>query len=173
MTTAVQERDSPPWWQVVLVGRNPKRTLLRMVVLIVGVLLLRQFVVLPVRVDGISMLPTYKSNGVNLVNRLAYVFGQPQRGDVVAIRMAGEHIMLLKRIIGLPGEKVEFRRGELFIDGEAMDEPYLKLPWNWNMPPVKVGSDEFYVVGDNRSMAWGDHKQGRAPRAKIVGRAML
>ncbi len=173
MTEVTQERSSAPWWQVVLVGRKPRRTLLRIVVLIVGVLLLRQFVVLPVRVDGISMLPTYKSNGVNLVNRLAYVFGKPQRGEVVAIRMAGEHIMLLKRIVGLPGETIEFRRGELFINGEPLEEPYLKLPWRWNMPPVKVEPDEFYVVGDNRSMAWADHKQGRAPRAKIVGRAIL
>jgi len=173
MTSVVQERSSAPWWQVILVGRNPRRTLLRIVILIIGAALLRQFVVLPVRVDGISMLPTYKSDGVNFVNRLAYVFGQPQRGDVVAIRMAGEHIMLMKRIIGLPGETVEFRRGELFINGETTEEPYVKLPWRWNMPPVKVGPDEFYVVGDNRSMAWLDHKQGRASRRRIVGRAIL
>jgi signal peptidase I len=158
---------------VVLVGRNPKRTLLRIVVLVIGVMLLRQFVVLPIRVDGISMLPTYKSNGVNFVNRLAYVFGQPQRGDVVAIRMAGEHIMLLKRVVALPGETISFRRGELLINGEATEEPYVKLPWRWEMPPIKVGPDEVYVVGDNRSMSWADHKQGRAFKRQIVGRAIL
>jgi signal peptidase I len=173
MTAVVQEHNSAPWWRVILVGRNPRRTLLRIVVLIIGVMVLRQFVVLPIKVDGISMLPTYKSNAVNFVNRLAYVYGKPQRGDVVAIRMAGEHIMLMKRVVGLPGETVEFRRGELFINGEATDEPYVKLRSRWNMPPVKVGPDEFYVVGDNRSMAWSDHKQGRASRAKIVGRAIL
>jgi signal peptidase I len=173
MTAVMNEVDSAPWWRVILVGRKPKRTLLRIVILIVGVMLLRQFVMLPIRVDGISMLPTYKSNAVNFVNRLAYVFGQPQRGDVVAIRMAGEHIMLMKRVVGLPGETVEFRRGKLFINGEATEEDYLKLPSQWNMPSVKVGPGEYYVVGDNRTMAWSDHKQGRAPLAKIVGRVIL
>jgi signal peptidase I len=173
MTTMSQEVSSVPWWRVVLVGRNPRRTLLRIIVLIIGAVLLRQFVVLPIKVDGISMLPTYKSNAVNFVNRLAYVFGKPQRGDVVAIRMAGEHIMLLKRVVGLPGERVAFHRGRLLIDGEAIEEPYVKLPWRWEMPPVEVGPDELYVVGDNRSMAWADHKQGRASKRQIVGRAIL
>ena len=55
------------------------------------------------------MLPTYRDHGVNFVNRLAYVFHEPRRGDVVAIRtLAGEHVMYMKRIVGLPGETVTF-----------------------------------------------------------------
>ena len=120
------------------------------------------------------MLPTYKSEAVNFVNRVAYVFGKPQRGDVVAIRMkAGEHVMLLKRVVGLPGETVSFRRGRLHVNGEVVEESYVKLPCYWEMPPVKIARDEFYVVGDNRSMAWVDHTQGRAAKSQIVGRAIL
>jgi signal peptidase I len=137
------------------------------------VVLMWKFVLLPIRVEGISMLPTYRSNQVNLVNRLAYAFGEPQRGDVVAIRMAGENIMLLKRIIGLPGETVSFRHGKAFINGEPLEEPYLKLPSYWNMPGKKVEPGYFYVVGDNRSMAVTDHEHGRTERKKIVGKALL
>jgi signal peptidase I len=168
-----QQAKVVSWWRVILVGRNPRLTLVRIVMLVSLVVVLRQFVVLPIRVEGISMLPTYPSNGLNFVNRLAYLSRPPQRGDVVAIRMVGEHVMLLKRVVGLPGETVSFHRGQLVIDGEVTEESYVKLPCRWEMPPVKVGPDEFYVVGDNRSMAWADHTQGRADRHKIVGRAIL
>jgi len=174
MATNMDEMATAPWWRVILVGRKPRRTLVRILILVLGALLLRQFVVLPIRVEGISMLPTYKSEAVNFVNRVAYVFGKPQRGDVVAIRMkAGEHVMLLKRVVGLPGETVSFRRGRLHVNGEVVEESYVKLPCYWEMPPVKIARDEFYVVGDNRSMAWVDHTQGRAAKSQIVGRAIL
>ncbi len=107
-----------PWWFIVLIGRNPQRTLTRVFLLIIGCLLAWKYVALPIRVEGISMLPTYKERDINIINRLAYKIGDPQRGDVVAIRMAGEHIMLLKRVVGLPGETIAFRRGRLLINGQ-------------------------------------------------------
>ena len=77
------------WLQVVLIGRNPKRTLIRIVILTVGVVLVSKLLLLPIRVDGVSMLPTYKDRQVNFVNRAAYAFHEPRRGDVVAIRLSG------------------------------------------------------------------------------------
>jgi len=77
------------------------------------------------------MLPTYKENGINFINRLAYVWSQPRRGDVVGIRLAGVHIMFMKRIIGLPGENVAFHEGHAIIDGVVLDEPYVKRPCDW------------------------------------------
>lgn len=156
-----------------LVGRSPRRTLLRICVVASTVVLMWKFVLLPIRVEGISMLPTYRSQQINLVNRLAYVFGEPRRGDVVAIRITGENVMLLKRIVGLPGETVGFLRGKLLINGEPQDEPYLKLPSYWNMAPKTVPPGHYYVVGDNRSMAITDHEHGRTARRKIVGKAIL
>ena len=128
--------------------------------------------VLPIRVEGISMLPTYKTGQVNFVNRLAYKFNEPQRGDIVSVKMSGEKVMLLKRIIGLPGERVAFHAGKLFINGDEMEESYVKLPCAWNIPDVAVPAGEYYVVGDNRSMAEADHTKGRAYRWQIVGRLM-
>ncbi|MGD0261903.1 MAG: signal peptidase I [Verrucomicrobiota bacterium] len=174
MGTNADAAQLPPWLLRVLIGRNPKRTLVRIVVLIVVSFVVFRFALVPIRVEGGSMLPTYKENGVNFVNRLAYLFHEPRRGDVVAIRLlAGEHVMYMKRIVGLPGETVVFHKGHLFINGKLLDEPYVKLPGNWEREPVQVGPDQYYVVGDNRDMLWEGHVQGRAKRELIVGKVLL
>ncbi len=172
MEDTLVEVRRPPWWQIVLIGRDPRRTLMRVAVLIILCVVTVEFVLLPIRVDGISMLPTYKNHRVNFINRLAYLFHPPRRGDVVAIRLAGPHVMYMKRIVGLPGEVVSFADGQLFIDGKAMAEPYLRLPCQWNIPPQRDGPDEYYVVGDNRSMPEMDHTKGRASRERILGKAL-
>ncbi len=163
----------PKWVSTLVIGRRPKRTLIRLVFLLVGSVVIFKFVLLPIRVEGASMLPTYRERGVNFVNRLAYRTHGPRRGDVVAIRYAGEKIMLMKRVIGLPGETVSFRDGKVFVNGSPLDEPYVKLPTNWNLPQEMVGPNQYYVVGDNRSMRESDHVKGRAERKRIVGRVLL
>ncbi len=166
--------DSPGWLQRVLIGRNPKRTLVRAVVLVVVSLVVFHYVLQPVRVQGGSMLPTYKEYGIHFVNRLAYLFHPPQRGDVVAIRLlAGGHVMYMKRIVGLPGETISFHHGRLYINGQQMDEPYVKRPCDWERAPEQIPPDHYYVVGDNRDMPFDDHTQGRAARELIVGRVAL
>jgi signal peptidase I len=161
------------WVTRVTIGRDPKRTLVRIVIWVGLILLIYRFALLPIRVQGISMLPTYKENGINFVNRLAYLFHPPQRGDVVAIRLAGEHIMFCKRIVGLPGESVAFHQGRLLINGQALEEPYLKKECNWEEPAEQVDVDEYFVVGDNRSMDYSLHEKGRALRSRIVGKLLL
>src|ERR1041385_285708 len=102
---------SATWLQTILIGKKPRRTLIRIAVLVVVTVVVFKFVLLPIRVIGKSMMPTYKDHGINAVNRLAYLSHPPQRGDVVGIRFtetANPRIMLMKRIIGLPGETVAF-----------------------------------------------------------------
>jgi signal peptidase I len=174
MATDVEAGQEPGWGQRVLIGRDPKRTLGRIAVLVAVCVVVRAFVLVPVWVDGGSMLPTYRENGVNLVNRLAYLFHEPRRGDVVAVRMlAGEHVMYLKRIVGLPGETVTFHGGHVFINGQPLDEPYVKLPCNWEHEPVQDGADQYYVVGDNRDNPEEWHSHGRAQRKLILGKVLL
>jgi len=181
----------PRWVRIAAIGRNPKATLVRIAVLIVTCSIVVKFILLPIRVEGISMLPTYKDRSVNCVNQLAYLWHEPRRGDVVGIRFSRTetntpagihqaanwleppHVMLLKRIVGLPGETVAFVDGRVVINSEALDEPYEKLPCNWNYPAVQLGPDEYFVVGDNRSMPWEDHMKGRALRSQIIGKAIL
>jgi signal peptidase I len=174
MGTNADAAQPPSWLLKVLIGRKPKRTLARIGALVVVCFLVFKFVLLPIRVEGGSMLPTYKESGVNFVNRLAYVFHEPRRGDVVAIRLlAGGHVMYMKRIVGLPGETVAFHQGRLYINGQPLDEPYVKRPGYWEHAPEQVGPDQYYVVGDNRDMPWESHTQGRAKRDLIIGKILL
>lgn len=162
-----------------MIGRNPKATLLRAAIWVAICVVIFKVVLVHVRVDGISMLPTYTDDSRHWVSRLAYFLHEPQRGDVVAIGERGENdarrllapnLMFLKRIIGLPGETIAFAGGRVLVNGEILDEPYEKFPCNWDRPPVTLGADEYFVVGDNRSMAEQDHTFGICKRYQIVGK---
>jgi signal peptidase I len=178
MEPAATAARFPGWLRVVrviVIGRDPRRTLIRAAVLAVVCYLVFKFfvfrqIILPVRIEGNSMFPTYHDRGRNFVNKLAYRRTEPQRGDVVGIRMSGEHVMLLKRIVGMPGETVAFSNGKLLINGEEIPEPYL----NHHSPapdldPVRLKPGEYYVIGDNRMLS----ERGRIDRDRIVGRIVL
>jgi signal peptidase I len=165
--------QKPHWLQVLAVGRRPSVTLLRILILVIVCLVMFKLILLPIRVEGISMEPTYHNHAVNFINRLAYWRHEPQRGDIISVRLAGESVMLMKRIIALPGETLEFHGGKTFINGRPLDEPYLKTKCNWEHEPIQCGPDQFYVVGDNRSMPFELHTQGRAVRERIIGKLLL
>jgi signal peptidase I len=160
----------PGWLRIMLIGRNPKITLLRALILAVVCVVGYKSTLLHIRVEGISMAPTYQDGSAHFVNRIAYLFHEPQRGDVVSIELAGPHVMYLKRIIGLPGETVAFSDGHVLINGEVLDEPYEKTSCDWDLPPEKLGADQYFVVGDNRTMPPEDHVFGKAERNRILGR---
>ena len=162
-----------PWWRIALIGRNPKRTLVRLLVLITLCLLARAYAIFPILVEGPSMEPNYRDGSRHFINRLAFVAHPPRRGDVVAIRLAGPHVMYLKRIVGLPGETISFHHGRLLINGQPIEEPYQQRPCNWELPPDLIGPDHYYVVGDNRTMPAADHHKGKAERERILGRIVL
>lgn len=164
----------PGWVQKIAIGRNPKWTLVRLAVLILGTVFIFNFVLTPpIRVTGISMQPTFHDGQINFINRLAYTRHEPQRGDVVGVRLSGDHVMYLKRIVGLPGEVISFKDGVILINGQPLTEPYVKWRADWNHPSLQLRLNEYYVVGDNRSMAFDDHKQGAAPRQRIVGKILF
>jgi len=124
---------------------------------------------IPLRIRGYSMEPTYHNGGVNFLWKLCYTFSKPKRYDVVAVRFAGNRVMLLKRVVALEGERVEFRSGRLFVDGKEVEEPYVRYPCNWNLPPRQVEKDCIYVVGDNRGMPIEDHHFGQTSMKRILG----
>jgi signal peptidase I len=173
MSTEVEDQPRVGWVRRLLIGRNPSLTLARLVVWVIAIIVVRTYVLLPIRVEGVSMLPTYPENGINFVNCFAYLFHPPQRGDVVAIRYAGHSIMLCKRIVGLPGEMIAFHQGHIEINGERLDEPYVKRPCYWDHAPERLGPGEYYVVGDNRSMDFDQHTKGIADRNRIIGKILL
>jgi signal peptidase I len=129
-------------------------------------------VLIPVRTDGVSMEPTYESGRLNLVNRLAPP-EPPARGDVVAIRLAGLHVLYIKRVVGLPGERIAISAGEVLVDGAPLIEPYVHHRRPWELAEVRLGPAEYVVVGDNRGMAAADHTFGRIDAVRIVGRVVF
>lgn len=157
------------FWLRLAVGKNPKITLIRAVILGLGCWLLFRHVLLPVRITGISMEPTYRNRSVNLVNRLPYLYRAPRRGEVIAIQTTGPSVMYLKRILALPGERVELRGGRLTIDDQPVPEPYVNGKEPWDFPPRLLDSDEYLVLGDNRTMPIESHAGGVIKRWRIVG----
>jgi signal peptidase I len=154
-------------------GSNPRRTTIRVAVLALLSFILFKWVLLPVRAEGISMQPTYEPGTLHLVNRLSYGARGPGRGDVVAIRMPGGREVYIKRVVGLPGERVAIASGQLFVDSRPIDEPYVRNKRPWTLAEIALGPDEYFVIGDNRGMNLADHTFGRAHRSRIIGRLVF
>ena len=123
----------------------------------------------PFRIKGHSMEPTYRNGEVNFCWRLRYLFSKPKRGNVVLIRFTGQRVTLLKRVVALEGEEVEFRDGRLFINGKELNEPYIHTPYHWTLSPRRVEPNSVYVVGDNRSVLMQNHFFGQASLPRILG----
>jgi signal peptidase I len=145
----------------------------RVLVLAVVSFVTFKWVFLPIRTQGSSMLPTYGPGELNLVYQLAYRAAPPMRGEVVAIQMAGPHVLYVKRVIGLPGERVSVKEGQVEINGTTLPEPYVRNRKPWDVPEVTLGSHEYFVIGDNRGMSAGEHDFGRVDLARILGRVVF
>jgi len=126
-----------------------------------------RWVLSPVKICGDSMTPNYDDGAPNYINHLAYLTQPPRRGDVVCLRVGSE--FLIKRVIGLPGERVEFRRDVVVINGKPLDEPYPVRPLLWRLPPVQLGDNDYWVMGDNRVSSM----LGSVSRDHIVGKALF
>jgi signal peptidase I len=157
----------------IVFGRNPRRTAVRVLVLASISFITFGWVLIPMRAEGISMLPTYQSGSLNLVNRLAYLNHQPSRGDIVAIKLAGPHVLYVKRIIGLPGERISLTEGQVYVNGAPLIETYVRNRKPWDVPEVTLTSREYFVIGDNRGMRAADHDFGRVDVSRIVGRIVF
>jgi signal peptidase I len=141
------------WWGRALVGRRPQWTLARVATLVVVIFVLFKFVYIAIRIEGNSMAPTYQSGRPNLINKLAYRWHEPRRGDVVAVRAEGTYLVLLKRIVGLPGERIAIRQGRAIVNGQPLTEPYASGRDISTRNEILLGHDEYFVIGDNREVS--------------------
>jgi signal peptidase I len=91
----------------------------------------------------------------------------------VAIRLAGPSLVIVKRVVGLPGERVAFVGGVVQINGVPLDEPYVRSRRPWDRAEVTMGAHEYFVVGDNRGMSQGNHKFGAVDEQRILGRVLF
>ena len=139
---------------------------------------IRYFLFQPFFVKGESMEPNFDNNQYLIVNEIDYRFGQPKRGDVIVFHYPRDpREFFIKRIIGLPGEKVEIRDGRITIynqshpKGFTIDEYYLpKTTYTSGDLSVQLKSDEYFVMGDNREHSYDSRRFGPVKKSLIVGR---
>jgi signal peptidase I len=138
-------------------------------------LLINVFVGQATRVEGQSMEPNLHSEQRLVVEKLSYRFHGPQRFDIVVLKMPnhGEEL-LIKRVIGLPGETVEIRDGHVYVDGNLLAEPFTDQSTHPGrnskviVPPLHI-----YVMGDNRDRSNDSRSFGPVPIDNLIGRAWL
>jgi signal peptidase I len=160
---------TPPWWLRIIFGRNPRRTLLRLICTAIIILVSFKWILIPIRVSGMSMLPAYRDGKVTFINHLAYAWTKPKRGDVVAFRYPPSGFVFLKRIVGLPGEKVRLEKGRVYINDTLLPEPYTRMVGEApSFGEIVVKEHEVFVMGDNRGIS----VFGSIPETAILGRVL-
>ena len=111
---------------------------------------LRTFVFEPVSVDGRSMMNTLQDREYMIATKFDYLTGDPQRFDIVICHYPGRTENFVKRVIGLPGETIELRDGELYVNGEFVAQNFDRTPSTRDYGPYTVPADHYFVMGDNR-----------------------
>lgn len=123
-------------------------------------------------VQGQSMEPNLHDEERVIVEKVTYHFLHgPERGDVVVLHVPGQEELLIKRIVALPGETVEVRGGQVYINGQLLDEPWTDRQGGPDYPPTVVPPMHVFVMGDNRGQSNDSRSFGPIPVDQIVGRA--
>ena len=136
-------------WRRLIFGTNSIRILGRVLCWASGCLIFFHYLLVPIKVTGASMTPTYRDGSVNFINRLSYAHRAPRRGDVVILR-DGEDL-ILKRVIAVPGEHIELKQGRFYINGAPLNDRFSDQTVNWDFRPTILRPDEYFVIGDNRT----------------------
>lgn len=153
---------------------NTARELVETILLTLVIFFMIRFAVENYRIEGFSMEPNFHDGQFLLVSKVNYLFGQPQRGDVIIFRYPLDPKKnFIKRVIGLPGEKVQIRGGRLFIDDVKIPEPYPFNHADYDWGPQTIGPDEYFVLGDNRPESSDSHAWGMLPAKDIIGKAWV
>lgn len=159
-----------PWVEVL-------QTIGLSVVLAFGI---RHFVAEARYIPSGSMLPTLEVNDRLVVEKISYRFNPPERGDIVvfwppdSLTPPGKRRdAFIKRVIGLPGEEVTIRDGQVLINGEALVEDYIQAPPDYQWGPEQVPEDHYLVLGDNRNSSYDSHAWGFLPGENIIGKATV
>jgi signal peptidase I len=130
----------------------------------------------PVKVEGTSMTPLITDQERIFINKFVYRFEPIDRGDVVVFWYPLDRTKsFIKRVIGLPGDMVEIRRGNVYINGKRLLEPYVppEMADSGSMAPLRVPRDEYFVMGDHRSSSNDSRIFGPVPRKFIYGKAVF
>jgi signal peptidase I len=140
---------------------------------IVIAVLIHVFLAQATRVYGQSMEPNLHTDMRLVVEKLSYRLHTPQRGDIVVLRVRPNDELLIKRVIGLPGDQVEIRDGKVYVNGQPLEEPYLNQETRGNLAPRVVPPLHVFVMGDNRRASNDSRSFGPVHLDNIIGKAWL
>jgi signal peptidase I len=150
-------------------------------VAVITVFLIRTYLMQPFLVSGASMEPNFGSGNYLIIDEVTYQFREPKRGEVIVFRYPDNpSTYYIKRIIGLPGEAVEIRKGSVYIfnnehpEGFVLEEAY--LPPGLKTPgttKAELSSGEYFVLGDNRNYSYDSRSWGSLPKENVIGIARL
>jgi signal peptidase I len=152
------------------------KTILRDIAITLGIALIIFFAlrttVQAYKVVETCMEPNYVEGEWILASKATYWFHEPERGDVIILHPPFDtEEVYIKRLIGLPGDTVEIKGGVVYIDGIALEEPYIKEAPSYTFPLTELGEDEYFVLGDNRNNANDSHTGWTTTREDIIGKA--
>jgi len=139
------------------------------------------FIAQPHKVSGSSMYPNFKNNDYIITNKIGYDFEKPQRGQVIVFKNPRDLSQdFIKRIIGLPGEKVKVQDGHVYINDQMLPEPYLPKDlttmsgaFAQEGQEIDVPADNYFVMGDNRPASSDSREWGFVTRQEIIGQAFF
>jgi signal peptidase I len=164
-----QDQLENPWIEAT-------KTLALSAVLALGI---RTFVAEARYIPSGSMLPTLEINDRLIVDKVSYHFQNPQRKDIIVfnpthrLEEQNYHDAFIKRIIGLPGETIAIKDGQVYVNGRPLQEKYVRESPQYPYGPVTVPPNSYLVLGDNRNNSYDSHYWGFVPREKIIGRATV
>ena len=159
---------------------NFVREILETVILIGLVFTLVNLATVRFYIEGPSMQPNFWAEQFLIVSRVHYLLGNPQRGDIVVFDPQGDdgtpnEPLLIKRLIGLPGEHLEMINGQVYINGTPLDESYTKEPCRSNCADRAwdLGENEYFMMGDNRNNSRDSRVFGPVTKDRIIGEAVI
>lgn len=147
------------------------KEILSYIIIIILVLLIKHYIITPIKVNGNSMNNTLKDKDIMILDKISYRFQEIKRFDIVVVKKGNDY--LIKRVIGLPGETVEYNNNKLYINGKNIDEKFIHEKTNDFIMEEKIPDDCYFVVGDNRPVSNDSRYIGVINKKDILGKTSL
>lgn len=142
--------------------------ILSYVLIIVVVILIKTYIASPIKVNGNSMYKTLHDKDIMILNEYIYYFDDIKRSDIVVVKEKGE--LLIKRVIGIPGDTIECKNGDVYLNKKKLTETYVNSKTE-DFEKVTLNKEQYFVMGDNRSVSLDSRVYGAYDKKDIKGKA--
>ena len=144
------------------------KELMPYIIIIIVVVLIRTFIITPVKVDGDSMKETLNDNDILLL----YKLGSIKRFDIVVLDEAYDNEKIIKRVIGMPGETISIKNDKIYINGKVIDNSFAYGTTS-DVDKIELGEDEYFILGDNRLISKDSRYFGPVTKSEIIGKVVF